>query len=52
MATPFHHWPENSKRGPHPLEIYLRKNMYTRQLGAGLGWVGAASGSVIFPELH
>jgi hypothetical protein len=34
------------------LKIYLRKNIYTCQLGVGLGWVGAASGSVIFPELR
>jgi hypothetical protein len=36
-----HHWPKNSKRRQHPLEVYLSKNIYTRQLGAGLGWVGA-----------
>jgi hypothetical protein len=29
-----------------------RKNKYTREMGAGLGWVVAASLSFICPELH
>ena len=46
------HWTKNRKRRQHPLEVYLRKYIFTRQLGAGLGGVGAASVSVILPELH
>jgi hypothetical protein len=34
------------------LKYVLRKNKYTSERGAGLGWVVAASFSVICPELH
>jgi hypothetical protein len=35
------------------LEQYVsRKILYTWESGAGLGWVAAASGSVICPDLH
>jgi hypothetical protein len=36
----------------HPLEVCIRENMYTGEMGAGLGWVVTASGSDIFPELY
>jgi hypothetical protein len=32
-----------------PLEVCIRKNMYTWEMGAGLGWVVTASGSVTCP---
>jgi hypothetical protein len=35
----------------HPSQYVLRKNMCTWEKGAGLGWVVAASYSVICPEL-
>jgi hypothetical protein len=34
------------------LKYVLRKNKYTWERGAGLGWVVAASFSVIFPDFH
>jgi hypothetical protein len=40
-----HHWPTNSKRRQHPLEVYLRKNVETLSLMQVLGLVEAASGS-------
>jgi hypothetical protein len=36
----------------HPLEVCIRDNIYTWELGAGLGWDDAASGSVIGQELY
>jgi hypothetical protein len=31
----------------HPLEVCIWKNMYTWEMGGGLGWVVTTSGSVI-----
>jgi hypothetical protein len=36
----------------HPLEVCIRKKIYSFETGAGLGWVVTASGSVICPELY
>jgi hypothetical protein len=36
----------------HPLEVCIRENMYTWEVCTGLGWVAAASESVIGPELY
>jgi hypothetical protein len=30
----------------HPLEVCIRKNIYTWEMGAGLGWVVIASASI------
>jgi hypothetical protein len=35
-----------------PYPFVLRKNQYTWERDAGLGWVVAASFHLIFPELH
>jgi hypothetical protein len=35
----------------HPLDVCIRDNIYTWEVGAGLGWDAAASGSIIGPEL-
>jgi hypothetical protein len=35
----------------HPLDVCIRKDTYTREMGAGLGWVVIAYDSAICPEL-
>jgi hypothetical protein len=35
----------------NPLEVCIGKIIYTWDVGAGLGWVAAASVSIIGPEL-
>jgi hypothetical protein len=48
--------PPSLRRSPfyshHPLEVYIRENIYTLEMGAGLGWVAATSGSLIGAEVY
>jgi hypothetical protein len=41
----------NRKVDFNTVVVCIGKNIYTWEVGPGLGWVAAASGSVIGPEL-